>query len=107
MRMPIATPHFAGVPERRFPSSEFSRIAENGREPVPKSLTHISDLLFVIASGQVWSLGQVNLPYLQNSSLLHHGYSFYVIVIKHVMALGHLHLLLKDKKFISILFLLL
>ena len=66
-------------------SSEFSRRAKNGRARVPKSLTHILDLLFVIASRQVWSPVQVNRPYLQKSSLLHHGYRFYVIVMKHVM----------------------
>ena len=28
----------------------------------------------------------------------HHGYSFYVIIMKQVMALGHLHLFSKGKK---------
>ena len=81
-------------------SSEFSRIARKKntvRAPVPKSSTHIPDLLFVIASGEVWSRGQVSWPYLQKSSLLHHGYRFHVIIIEHVMALGHLYFLPKDK----------
>ena len=97
MRIPFANPHFAGVSGRPC-HPQFSRIAENGRVRVPKSLTHILDLLFVIASRQVWSPGQANRPYLQKSSVLHHGYSFYVIVMKQVMALGHLHLLPIDKK---------
>ena len=79
-------------------SSEFPRIAKKGRVRVPKSLTHIPNLLFIIASRQVWSPGRANRPYLQKSSLFYHGYSFYVIVMKHVMALGHLHLLSKYKK---------
>ena len=80
----------------------FQDSEKNGGAPVPKAITHILDWLFVILSGQARSPGQVDLPYLKKSSLLHHRCSFDVIIMKHVMALNHLYYM-KDKKQIFIL----